>query len=736
MLPPDDKMLPETGEGLNVRRLLDVLRRRKWSVIGMIAGSAALVACLISSGKPVYSSSALLLVEAPGFNVQQIDSNNPLSSIIIAGAEHSVVTQAQIINSERFLGDVYQALRLGPAEMRQLGGVSASPASRGESDVINITATSGSATLAARVATGIATHYVARSQDAKLEALKNLRHYLEGQATEARRALQVASDNLLKFQVKTQLQPGEESLHSVIQRRMELESDARRTQNELVGVEAELQALQRQLDAAPRMLQSTRTLGNPEVAGAQERIRQLEGQLIEKHGLYQAGAPAIREVEDQIAAARAKLASLPPSLTTSSDETNPERIRIEARVRDLTPQREMLRARLDREQKVLAPHAEQAGKVLPWSAELDGLKRAKEAAEANDRDITAKLRDLEVRERALPKSVRLLEAAQVPSTPIEPRPGRLMLFGLFAGLALGLGLAFGQEYLDNRIHSPEDAEGLTAIPSLGVVPTIPSARSPRLTLNDAKAIETECYRAIRTAIQFSSVDCPVRTLVIASSSPGEGKTITAINLATVMAFQGNRVILVDADLRRPAVHRFLELDSRSGLSDVLAGEVSLRGALKATEVENLRVLTCGEKVPNPAELLGSESMVQLMGNLRKEADLIVFDTPPCLPVTDAEVLASQVDGVVVVIEAGRSSKDAVKSTIDLLIQVRARVLGCVLNKIDQSRKGAYYHYNYYRGGYRYYGEKPAVAARPRLSLPGFLRREGDDRRRTGTRSGS
>src|SRR5262249_6685814 len=155
-------------------------------------------------------------------------------------------------------------------------------------------------------------------------------------------------------------------------------------------------------------------------------------------------------------------------------------------------------------------------------------------------------------------------------------------------------------------------------------------------------------RAIRTAIQFSSIDCPIRTLAVASSNSGEGKTVTSINLATVIAFQGLRVILVDADLRRPAVHRFLNLKAEDGVSDVLAGQLPLRAALKPTAVANLQVLTCGARVPNPAELLGSEAMTQLIQALRQEADMVVFDTPPCLPVTDAEVLASQLDGVALV----------------------------------------------------------------------------------------
>jgi capsular exopolysaccharide synthesis family protein len=168
-----------------------------------------------------------------------------------------------------------------------------------------------------------------------------------------------------------------------------------------------------------------------------------------------------------------------------------------------------------------------------------------------------------------------------------------------------------------------------------------------------------------------------------------------------MALQGKRVILVDADLRRPSVHRMFRVEAEPGLTSVLADEISLEDALHSTSIEGFKVLTAGPLPPNPPELLNSQAMMDLLERFKEHADLVVFDTPPTIPVTDSQVIASHVDGVVLVVEAGQSRKATLKHARDLLERTHGRLLGVVLNKIDQSAKGYYYHY-YYRGGYRKY----------------------------------
>lgn len=710
---------------MSPRQWLDILHRRKWSVITMVVASAVVVTCMLASARPVYTTTARLLVDSLNFNVQQISGDNPLTNLINSGQEHGVATQTQIINSERFVKEVHRALGLSQQEIARISSLTAQP-DGGESDIIVISIRSTDPTLAAKVATGAAQHYVDRAKASKLEALDRTQEYLTAQAHEADRKLNDARDRLTRFRLKTHLHPDEDAIKRLLEQKALMDTAARRTSDELTEVEAQLASARRQLSDIPATIGSDASSPNPEYALLQERLKRLEGQLAEKQTQYQEGSQEIRDLRQQIAEAKEQLRGVPAAIPHRAETANPERQRLQEQLGEIERRRDALKARMEQEQVELAPEAQKALQVVPWSAELEDLTRAKTEAEENQRDIFTKLRDLEVRRRAMPDSVKVLEEAHVPTSPVEPIPSKIIGMGIVLGLMLGLGLAFAQEYLDNRIHSPEDAESITAMPTLGVVPTIPTSRCPTLLPEDGHAVVTECYRAIRTAIQFSSVDCPVRSLVVTSSSPGEGKTVTSINLATVMAFQGYRVILIDADLRRPSIHKLLELDSTRGMSDVLAGEVALRDALKPTRIANLSALTCGSRVPNPAELLGSEAMTQLIHSLRQEADFVVFDTPPCLPVTDAEVLSSQVDGTVLVIECGRSQKEAVRTSMELLKQVRARVVGCVLNKIDQSKKGAYYHYYYYRGGYRYYGDRPAPTTTRKFLQLGSGSRGGEE----------
>ncbi len=203
----------------------------------------------------------------------------------------------------------------------------------------------------------------------------------------------------------------------------------------------------------------------------------------------------------------------------------------------------------------------------------------------------------------------------------------------------------------------------------------------------------EAYRSLRTAIQFAEVNAPVRVIEVTSTALGEGKSTVAANLASVMALTGARCILVDADLRRPVQAKALGFNGKAGLTNVLVGTTDLNGALLETEVKGLQLLPSGAKPPNPSELLGSEAMASLLHELRTKADMVIIDTPPLLPVTDAVLLAPKVDGTILVVQAGRTQREAVLRAKQLLESVHGRILGVVLNGVDPwSGYRRYYHY--------------------------------------------
>jgi capsular exopolysaccharide synthesis family protein len=255
------------------------------------------------------------------------------------------------------------------------------------------------------------------------------------------------------------------------------------------------------------------------------------------------------------------------------------------------------------------------------------------------------------------------------------------------------GVALLMEYLDDRLNSPEELRAITRLRVLAKVPLM-AADQPRLMAAlPSNSVAAESYRALRAGVGFASVDHPIRRLQITSPSPGEGKSTTAVNLATAMARNGKTVILVDADLRSPRLHELLDVDHSPGLSEVLAGMESLEDALRATPIENLTVVPAGYLPPEPAELLGSPVFDQVLDQLAARADVLIVDTPPCVPLTDPLLVAPRMDGVVLVIHAGHTSKAAVRQALDLLEHARAHVIGAVFNRV-QPHGSAYPSYGY------------------------------------------
>ncbi|MFP7171625.1 CpsD/CapB family tyrosine-protein kinase [Terribacillus halophilus] len=213
-----------------------------------------------------------------------------------------------------------------------------------------------------------------------------------------------------------------------------------------------------------------------------------------------------------------------------------------------------------------------------------------------------------------------------------------------------------------------------------------------ITKFNPKSPISEQYRTIRTNIEFASVDQEMRSLLVTSSGPSEGKSSTTANLGVVFAQQGKRVLLIDGDLRKPTVHYTFKLDNRTGLSTVLVGEKTLEETIKETDVPNLQILTCGPIPPNPSELLGSNAMKQMLQNAQETYDVVIFDTPPVLAVTDAQILANICDGSIIVARSEQTEYEAIQKAKDLLEPANAKLLGIVLNDVPQKKSNTYYYY--------------------------------------------
>ncbi|RPI53645.1 MAG: polysaccharide biosynthesis tyrosine autokinase [Chloroflexi bacterium] len=263
------------------------------------------------------------------------------------------------------------------------------------------------------------------------------------------------------------------------------------------------------------------------------------------------------------------------------------------------------------------------------------------------------------------------------------------------GLVLAVGGALLIEFLDDTVKTPDDLQRTAQLTTLGTISRVAGGEDKYRLIPAEEPLShvAEAYRALRTNIRLSSVDEPIRTLIVTSPSPREGKSTTAANLGVVVAQAGKSVILVDADLRRSSLHRFFALPSKEGLTNVLVqDELAVDGWLQETGIDNLRVLTSGPLPPDPADLLGSKRMHHLIECLEHEADLIIFDTPPTIPVSDATVLALEADAVLLVVEAGRTRRGAIRRTMEDLQRAGAHVLGAVLNRVTSRPSKGYYYY--------------------------------------------
>jgi non-specific protein-tyrosine kinase len=311
-----------------------------------------------------------------------------------------------------------------------------------------------------------------------------------------------------------------------------------------------------------------------------------------------------------------------------------------------------------------------------------------------------------------PNTLTLIESAELPGYPYAPNVPLNTALAASIGLILSLAGIVLLEYLDDTIKSPEEATEITGFQTLSILAKIDNKASERLKRDVPEKVElanpedgldkklvtyyapryayAEAYRMLRTAIQFESIEKPVKSILVTSGNLGEGKSLTSANLAIVTAQAGLRTILIDADLRKPFQHHLFDAKNDTGLANCLLSGTITSNSIRPTGVENLYLMTSGTLPPNPSELLGSKHMVALKAQLEAQADFIIFDVPPCLPVVDASILARSVDGVIMIVDIGRTRRrDAVRAR-DILRRSGGRILGIVLNRAEPHANYSYY----------------------------------------------
>ena len=551
-------------------------------------------------------------------------------------------------------------------------------------------------------------NYIELNFKSKYDATTQASNWLSAELEELRIKVEKSEDARLAYERQNQIWQIDEKQDITTQKLADLSKAVTEAQTAL----AEKEALYRMAAA-----------GNVDALPAARDNAVIQDLLKRKSDLDQAYAEAVNQYGPNFPKVQ-RLAEQRKQV--EDDLANAEKTMVDGIREDFNTARshvELLQEALDKQKAEANDLAEKLVQyhILEHDAEAnkqlyDGLlQKLKEAG------ITAGLRS---------SNIRVVDPALVPTSPSRPQKARNILLAFFVGLVGGVGLAIFREYLDNTVKSPDDIEALSGLPSLAVVPTLPGlnghhSRLSRLTRDTAeqtianprvellsyvqpKSQISEAFRALRTSLLLSQADHPPQVILVTSALPREGKTTAAVNLAVTLAQLGDRTLLMDSDMRKPGIRRALNLTTGKdvGLSSYLAGVCSLDEAMiPHPAISNLTALTTGPVPPSPADLLSSLRMREGLAELRRRFKFIVIDSPPIMAATDAVILSAQTDGVLLVVRSGETPKEAFTRARDLLMAVKSRLLGVVLNAVDSSAPDYYYSYRYYPYAYGYgYGE--------------------------------
>lgn len=695
--------------------------RKRWPVIALAALLAVGAAFIWTYRQPkIYEASCQIVIETMAPQVLQgVKDVVELGTGTYWANKEFFETQYRIIQSTAVMRGVVEKLGLhndpaynggtgksaDPLDVARgvLGQVTVKPVK--DSRLAQIIVADTKPERAVAIANTVADQYVEYNLSYKLEGARTATAWLTEQAGDLRRKLEESELSLYEFKRSRNL------LAVNLDEKMSMTSQNLQQLNQRLS---ELRLRRLELEATRKLIQEARNDINekesvPEIQRndlfhrikeAYVNLSKEKGELSAKYG---EDHPRLKAVQSQLEAIRVQwerqidgvLASFEKSYRVAVDT----QVSLE-RMMENEKKEAIELSKLEVEYKPLGRKAEENSKVYGLIA-----SRQKEI------DLTGLMRA---------NNVRVLERAVLPGAPVRPKPMQNLGIGLLIGLGAGLGLAFLIEALDNTLKTQASVEALLGVPVLGLIPIIGGKQEDREEPEklrerdlgvylDPRSLAAECCRSIRTNILFMSPDRPIKTILVTSPSPQEGKTTTAVNLAVTMAETGGRVLVIDTDLRRPRLHRSFGVPNQIGISTVIVGKSTLDEAIKSTDVPNLDVLPCGPTPPNPSELLHTARFAQVLAECSARYERVILDSPPCSAVTDPAVLGNVADGVLLVVQAGSTTRDAAAHAHRHLMSAKARLLGVILNEIDFSNPAYGYQYYYYQNYSRYgyaYGNEP------------------------------
>lgn len=692
---------------------LHVLLRRRKLILAVFLTLTAHAAFKTYMTRPVYEASSKVLIErtAPSvLNFKEVAETN-------AGfwGDDYYQTQYKILQSRALARKVIEAMDLfqdpefgGPRPAAEVQKALAAPPGESglvegtidgflgrlkvqpikNSQLVSVGFEAFRPELAARVANKTAQLYIQQSLEFRYQISSEAGTWLGTQIDEQRKKVEAAEIALQSTKEELGIVNMEEK-QTLLQQKL---SELGTALTSLKTARLEKEALYNQMKSAPRPDELPEVMRSGLVQSLRIELTTLERQETQLLERYLPGHPEVVKVHNQIVETRGKVQSEAQRVIRSTENE--------------------WKALAAQEQSVAAALEQAKSEALELSRRVIPYETRKREVDANKEVLNGLLsrhKQTDVAQELKSSNIRILDAAVTPGSPVRPQRRRDITMGMLLGLALGIGVAFFLDYLDSTLKTPDDVRNHLGVPLLGVIPEAKEGEGELLALQDkGQGAFLEGYRVVRTALGYCFTGQTPRVLVCTSTAPGEGKTLTSINMALTLASIESGVLLIDCDLRKPTAHAALRLARTPGLSDVLAGRSSLEKAVHSVAGSKLHALSSGTTVPSPGDLLTTDAMRGLVEGLRKHYRWIILDTPPVGAVADALVLSSLADGVVVVAGAEMVSRKAVLNTLHRISDTGARVLGVVLNRAQIAKHSYYYgHYYGHYGAYGHYGEPAA-----------------------------
>jgi len=564
-------------------------------------------------------------------------------------------------------------------------------------DMVRVSINWGDPIMAAELANAVADAYVESSQEDKKIQSSSSRKFIKQQLDKAEENLLESERELEQYQRAHKVIDISTQAKDLVALASKLETDLMDNRILMNSLETQQKRLDEMLSSGKgELMGGIQNLGeDPTLSALYRNLYDLKFQRITMLETMTLDNPRVKALETQITEVQKQIDKIVGSILNTGSFA--ERLSlVKDQIRILTGIKNEVDARI---------------RLLPeQQMTLTSLTRATQAYESIYTLLLTRYQEAKITEAMKTAEIQVVDKALVPFFPLSPHHGQNLMLGVLVGIILGLIATFLLEYLDTSIKNPDDVESVLEIPVLGTIGKFGEgnggeeaySRSCLLSHNNPKSPFAEAYRIIRTNIMLANVDKPPKTILMSSAMVGEGKTTTCVNLATVMAQTGEKVILVDTDLRRSHLHHVFRIGREPGVTNYLARNATIEEVINPTIVDNLYFVPSGYLPPNPSELLASRRMAEMIEALKASADVVIFDAPPVMVVTDAVILAKKLDGAIMVVHASITDRMLAHRAVRNLKDVGVFVLGGILNGFTASRsysRYGYYYYRYYREGY-------------------------------------